>query len=140
METDHESTEEEVSQEISRLVDQYSPKARPKRPRDPEKRRLASRKWAQKDRKASPDRLAKRRVKVFISHEAVKTSTFDSGLLASALRRQWPFRPKLQPVVTPNRINRSKSSLPAARAYYCLSVTTRMRGSEGKGTAVRLIA
>jgi hypothetical protein len=50
VETDHESNEEEEDPEIEKQKEQHAPKKKPRRPRDPEKRRLAARKGAEKDR------------------------------------------------------------------------------------------
>jgi hypothetical protein len=64
VETDHESDELEEDPEIEKQKEQHAPEKKPRRPRDPEKRRLAARKWAEKDRKINPNRLADRIAKM----------------------------------------------------------------------------
>jgi hypothetical protein len=61
---DHESDEEEEDPEIEKQKEQHAPEKKSRRPRDPEKRRLAAGKWAEKDRKINPNRLADRIAKM----------------------------------------------------------------------------
>lgn len=79
VETDHESDEEEEDPEIKKQKEQRAPKKKPRRPRHPEKRRLAAIKWAEKDRKINPNRLADRITKMDEEEVAARFELVGSG-------------------------------------------------------------
>lgn len=81
VETDHKSNEEEEDPEIEKQKEEHAPKKKPRRPRDPEKRRLAARKWAEKDRKINQNRLADRMAKMNEEESAIYVAKWRTSKL-----------------------------------------------------------